>query len=291
MSSNLSLLKLDESQDFFCEALNPMLCVQADEAGVEIPDLRENKKLWDLSWQQSFTYAINLRNQVQVNVPLVLQSKEYTFTTADGVVFTPPEGYESLFHPDRTVLGFGDVQASAQHYVFLSNVVVGVEGGLRLPTASTKFNEYSLLEFHQPLGTGTFVPITRLSVFSRGEKHGVLASVGGQVPFYENVDGYRTGANANGDMGYWHRILDDRGIVLGQLSVLHETRDHWYTQPIPYSNRTFLRSSVMGTYSISDTLEGMLRMELLLYRKVWKDETTNLSVSRTPIFNIGLTWL
>ena len=291
MSSNFSLVRRNESQTFLCEALNPTLCAQAGEEGIEIPVLIESKRLWGINWQQSFNYAINLSNQVQVNVPLVLQSKEYEFSTQTGDVYSPPEGYEALFHPDKTILGFGDVQAGVQHYVFLPNLVVGVEGGVRLPTASTKFNEYSLLEYHQPLGTGTLVPTTRLILFSRGEKHGVLSSAGTQTPLYANVDGYRTGNSMNVDMGYWRRVTDQKMLLLGQLSLLHETRDFWYTQAIPYSHRTFLRGSMMGTYPISDSLEGMLRMEMQLYRMVWDDDVTNLSVSRTPVFSVGLTWL
>lgn len=274
-----------------CEALNPALCLQAIEEGIEVPDLLEDKRLWGINWQQSFSYAIDLINQIQVTVPLVVQSKDYTFTTQTGELYTPPIGYESLFHSDKTIVGLGDVQASLQHYVFLPNIVVGIEGGLRLPTASTKFNEYSLLEFHQPLGTGTVVPITRVILFSRGEKHGVLSSAGMQAPFYDNVDGYRTGISTNLEVGYWRRILEQKAVVLGQLSVLHETRDFWYTQPIPYSYRTFLLGSLMGTYEISNSLEGMIRLEIMLHRQVWEDDVTNLNVSRTPIFSVGLTWL
>ena len=291
MSSNVSLVKRNETQNFLCAALNPTLCAQAGEAGIEIPDLIEKKRLWGINWQQSFSYAINLSNQVQVNVPLVMQSKEYEFTTQTGEVYYPPEGYEALFHPDKTLFGFGDVQAGYQYYFFLPNLVVGVEGGVRLPTASTKFNEYSLLEFHQPLGTGTFVPTTKLILFSRGEKHGVLSSAGTQTPLYANVDGYRTGNSVNFDMGYWRKVLDQKMVFLGQLSLLHETRDFWYTQAIPYSHRTFLRGSVVSTYPISDSLEGMLRMEMQLDRRVWDDDVTNLNVSRTPVFSFGLTWL
>ena len=285
------MVKRDERQEFFCAALNPSLCTHAGETGVEIPDLIEDKRLFGLNWQQSFSYAIDLSNQVQVSIPLVLQSKEYTFTTQTGDLYTPPEGFEALFHPNKTLLGLGDVQANFQHYLFLPDIVVGIEGGLRLPTASTKFNEYSLLEFHQPLGTGTFVPTTKIILFSRGEKNGVLSSAGVQMPLYENADGYRTGTSTNVDLGYWHRVMGQKGVVLGQLSVLHETRDHWYTQPIPYSHRTFLRGSVMGTYEITDNLEGMLRLEKMLYREVWDDDVSNLTVSRTPIFSVGLTWL
>ena len=110
------------------------------------------------------------------------------------------------FIPDKTIVGFGDVQASLQHYFFLPSIVVGVEGGLRLPTASTKFNEYSLLEFHQPLGTGTVVPISKVDCLFEGEKHGVLSSAGTQTPFYDNVDGYRTGISVHLDVGYWRRV-------------------------------------------------------------------------------------
>ena len=251
----------------------------------------EDKRLWGVNWQQSFSYAIDLTNQIQVTVPLVIQSKDYTFTTQDGDLYTPPIGYESLFHSDTTLIGFGDVQASFQHYFFLPNLVVGVEGGVRLPTASTNFNEYSLLEFHQPLGTGTVVPITKVILFSRGEEQGILSTVGTQTPFYDNDDGYRTGVSTNLDVGYWRRVIDQRAVLLGQLSVLHETRDFWYTQPIPYSHRTFLLGSLMGTYEISDRLEGMLRVEMMLHRQVWLDDVLNVTVSRTPIFSVGLTWL
>ena len=243
------------------------------------------------NWQQSFSYAIDLSNQIQVTIPLVVQSKDYTFTTQKGALYTPPSGYEALFHPDKTIVGFGDVQTSLQHYFFLPNLVVGVEGGLRLPTASTKFNEYSLLEFHQPLGTGTVVPFSRLIVFSRGEKDGILSSAGAQTPFYDNVDGYRTGSSATLDVGYWRRVPEQKIVVLGQLSLLHETRDFWYTQPIPYSHRTFLLGSLMSTYEISPSLEGMMRLEMMLHREVWDDDATNLNISRTPIFSFGLTWL
>ena len=274
-----------------CEALNPQLCLQALEEGIEVPDLTEDKRLWGINWQQSFSYAIDLKNQIHLTVPLVVQSKDYTFTTQTGEVYTPPYEYDSLFHSDTTIVGFGDVQASLQHYIFLPSIVVGIEGGLRLPTASTKFNEYSLLEFHQPLGTGTVVPITKVVLFSRGKKHGVMSSAGMQVPFYDNVDGYRTGISTNLEMGYWRRTLEQKAVVLGQLSVLHETRDLWYTQPIPYSYRTFLLGTLMGTYEISNSLEGMIRLELMLNRQVWEDDVTNLNVSRTPIFSVGLTWL
>lgn len=280
-----------ESQTFLCEALNPTLCAQAAEEGIEIPTLLEEKRLWGINWQQSFSYAIDLNNQLQVTVPLVLQSKEYTFTTENGDVYSQPAGYEALFHPDRTILGFGDTQVAGQHYFFLPNLVVGVEGGLRLPTASTKFNEYSLLEFHQPLGTGTVAPTAKVLLFTRGEKHGLLSTSGTQVPLYDNVDGYRTGMSFNTDIGYWRRFMGQQVTVLGQLSAMHETRDAWYEQPIPYSLRTFVRGSVMGTYAISDNLEGMIRLEMQLYRQVWQDDVTNLSVSRTPVFNVGVTWL
>ena len=66
--------------------------------GVEVPDLTEDKRLWGINWQQSFSYAIDLSNQIQVTVPLVVQSKEYTFTTQTGELYTPPTGYEALFH-------------------------------------------------------------------------------------------------------------------------------------------------------------------------------------------------
>ena len=82
--------------------------------------------------------------------------------------YTPPDGYATLFHPDQQIVGFGDVQLAGQHYFFLPNLVVGLEIGTRLPTASTRFNEYSLLEFHQPLGTGTVVPTSKVILFSRG---------------------------------------------------------------------------------------------------------------------------
>ena len=285
------MVKREENQPFFCEALNPQLCLQAVGEGLEIPDLVEDKRLWGANWQQSFSYAIDLSNQIQVTVPLVVQSKDYTFTTLDGESYTPPNGYEALFHSDKTVAGFGDIQSTVQHYVFLPNIVLGLEGGFRFPTASTKFNEYSLLEFHQPLGTGTVVPITRLILFSRGEKHGVLSSAGTQTPFYDNADGYRTGLSTNFDLGYWHRVMDQQAVILGQVSILHETRDFWYTQPIPYSHRTFILGSLMGTYEFSNSLEGMLRVEMMLHRQVWTDDVLNLTVSQTPIFSFGLTWL
>ena len=60
------LCKTKRKPNFLCEALNPH-CVHRLVKGIEIPDLIESKRLWGINWQQSFSYAINLSNQVQVN--------------------------------------------------------------------------------------------------------------------------------------------------------------------------------------------------------------------------------
>lgn len=285
-------MRRKESHLFACAELSPALCAEAEQAGIVIPGLRENKRLIGINWQQSMSYAVNLKNQVQLNIPIIIQSKEYVFTDVEtGVPYTPPDGYSTLFHPDQQIVGFGDVQLAGQHYFFLPNLVVGLEIGTRLPTSSTRFNEYSLLEFHQPLGTGTVVPTSKIILFSRGEKQGVLSTFGVQVPLYENVDSYRTGASANMDLGYWRRLPEQGVVLLSQLSVQHENRDTWYDQNIPYSYRSFLRASLMGTYPFSDSLEGMMRMEMQLMRKVWEDDVKEMKVNNTPVFNVGLTWL
>lgn len=285
-------MRRKESHLFSCAELNPALCAEAEQAGIVIPDLQENKRLVGINWQQSMSYALNLNNQVQLSVPVIVQVKEYVFTEVEtGTAYTPPDGYASLFHPDQQILGFGDVQLAGQHYFFSPNVVVGLEMGVRLPTASTKFNEYSLLEFHQPLGTGTAVPTSKVILFSRGEKQGVLSTLGTQVPVYENVDSYRTGASGNVDVGYWRRLPEQGIVLLSQLSVQHENRDTWYDQNIPYSYRSFLRASLMGTYAFSDNLEGMMRMEMQVMRKVWEDDIKDMKINNTPVFNVGLTWL
>ena len=285
-------MRRKESHLFSCAEMNPALCAEAEQAGIVIPDLQENKRLVGINWQQSMSYALNLNNQVQLSVPVIVQVKEYVFTEVEtGTAYTPPDGYASLFHPDQQILGFGDVQLAGQHYFFLSDLVVGLEVGVRLPTASTKFNEYSLLEFHQPLGTGTVVPTSKVILFSRGEKHGVLSTLGTQVPVYENADSYRTGASGNVDVGYWRRLPEQGIVLLSQLSVQHENRDTWYDQNIPYSYRSFLRASLMGTYAFSDNLEGMMRMEMQVMRKVWEDDIKDMKINNTPVFNVGLTWL
>ena len=285
-------MRRKESHMFSCAELSPVLCEQAEQAGIVLSDLRENKRLIGINWQQSMSYAFNLKNQIQLSVPIIVQSKEYVFTDVDtGEPYSPPAGYSTLFHPDQDILGFGDVQVAGQHYVFLPNLVVGLEAGIRVPTASNKFNEYSLLEFHQPLGTGTFVPTSKVILFSRGEKQGLLSTIGAQVPVYDNVDSYRTGASGNVDVGYWRRLPEQGVVLLSQLSVQHENRDTWYDQSIPYSYRSFLRASFMGTYAFSDSLEGMMRMEMQLMRKVWEDDVKDMKINNTPVFNVGLTWL
>ena len=285
-------MRRQENHLFSCEEVNPTLCQEAEANGVTIPDLQENKRLLGINWQQSLSYAINLNNQLQVNVPFVIQDKQYTFTDVDtGEDYTPPNEYASILHPSGRMIGFGDIQLSAQHYFFLSSVVVGMEGGVRLPTASTNFNEYSLLEYHQPLGTGTFVPTTRLILFSRGEKQGVLSTLGAQVPFYENKEAYRTGESFNLDLGYWRRFSEQGVVLLGQLSALHENRDQWHGVDIPYSYRSFLRASAMGTYAFSDNLEGMIRIEMQVNRWVWQDNVMDMEINTTPVVNFGLTWL
>ena len=47
----------------------------------------------------------------------------------------------------------------------------------------------------------------------------------------------------------------------------------------------------MGTYAFSDSLEGMMRMEMQLMRKVWEDDVKDMKINNTPVFNVGLTWL
>ncbi len=285
-------MRRQEGHLFSCEEVSPQLCDTALEEGVEIPELMEDKRLFGVNWQQSLSYALDLNNQFQINVPLVVQAKDYTFTRVDnGQVYTAPDGYTELFHPDQTTVGFGDVQFAGQHYWFLPTLVLGAEVGVNLPTASTKFNEYSLLEFHQPLGTGTVVPTGRFILFSRGETQGVLSSTALQLPLYENSEAYRTGSSASFDIGYWRRFSEQDVVLLSQLSVQHENRDRWHDQLIPYSHRSFVRGALMGTYAFSDSLEGMMRMEIQLHRQVWEDDTTGLESLSTPVFNVGLTWL
>lgn len=268
------------------------MCQQAEEQGIAIPDLMEDKQLLAMNWQQSFSYAVNLNNQIQVNVPMVMQHKQYTFTEmASGTEFIPPQGYDGLFHPEGTITGLGDAQVSGQHYWFLSNLVIGTEAGLRLPTGSRKFDEYSLLEYHQPLTSGTVIPTGRVIVFSRGDKQGVLSNLGAQIPVMENTDGYRFGSMFSGDVGYWRRY-QQKSVMMGQVSVQHENAHQWNSATIPYSHRTFVRVGAMFTHRLNDNIEGMLRVDTQVMRKVWsQDDAMETDVLNTPVFNVGVTWL
>ena len=281
-----------EAHLFSCDEVNPTLCAAAESEGIEIPSLNEQKRLSTINWMQSFGYALNLKNQLQINVPVVFVSKQYDFSTVDtGLSYEPPADYSTLFHPNERKLGFGDVQVAGQHYFFQPDWVVGLEVGARLPTASTKFNEYSLLEYHQPLGTGTMVPTARLIAFSRGDTQGALSNLSLELPLYENTEAYRTGSSMGFSVGYWRRYLEQKSVLMGQISVLHENRDQWHGQPIPFSYRTFLRSSLMGTYAFKPDLEGMMRLEMQLYKYIWEDEFSAMTGGNFPVLSVGLTWL
>ena len=81
-------------------------------------------------------------------------------------------------------------------------------------------------------------------------------------------------------------------VVLGQLSVQHENAHQWNAATIPYSHRTFVRAGVMITHRFTDELEGMLRVDTQLVRKMWDQETVmEMDAFTTPVFNVGLTWL
>ena len=268
-----------------------MLCLQAQEEGVDIPNVDEDKRLLMINWQQSMSYAINLRNQLQLSIPIVMQRKMYNFTNMEtGQPYTPPLGYENLFHPQGTLIGLGDVQFGAQHFVFLPNLVVGMELGARLPTGSRRFDEYSLLEYHQPLTSGTVIPTGRMIFFSRGDVHGILSNVTCQVPFMQNELGYRFGNVVGGDVGYWRRR--NGSTILTQIAVLHEEPHQWNAATIPYSHRTFVRAGFMMTQQIDEKFEAMLRMDSQIFRKVWdRDTQPQMDIRTTPVLNIGLTWL
>ena len=301
VSSNISVGYNRTTHEFSCAEENPLLCEVAQNNGLEIPDLEERKQFVQSNWMQTMNYALNSTTQLRLQVPVVFQSVQYTYSKlADGSAYTPPTDYPSLFHPEHTYVGLGDAQLAVQRFFFLPKVVIGTEIGTRLPTGSTKFSQYSLEDFHQPVTTGTVVPLFSLMLFTRGTNDGWVGNVQSQLPVYANSDAYRTGKFVSLDAGYWKKVATDYR-VLGQVRSSYETGDTWHEVDIPTSNRMFVYTGVMLTKALSKKQivdkqsEMMLRVDIPVYGNIFSmpSSSTHMSINTLykPTLSIGMTWL
>lgn len=289
LSSNLSFGRSNTSHPFSLADEDPILYQQAIDQGIDIPNLIDSKDLWTVNWNNSFNYALSLNTQFRASLPLLFQSEEFLFELQEtGAAYTPPDGMESFFHQDRRILGVGDAELAGQYFHFLSNFVLGAELGVKVPTGKVTSTDYSFAEYRQGLGTGIFVPITKLFLFSRDTERGLIASLGAQTPLYDNTDGYRTGSSFNGNAGYWLRWKNDYVSML-QLIGMYQTGDQLQGLDIPQSHRSNLGLSFMQTGPINDNLEWLVGAQQPLWIRIWEKEPRK--VPKMTIFSFGLTWL
>ena len=268
---------------------DPVLYQQAIEQGIDIPDLTDFKDLWTVNWNHSFNYALSLNTQFRASIPLLFQSEEFSFEFQEtGANYSPPDGMESFFHQDRQILGFGDAEIAGQYFHFLSSFVLGAELGVKLPTGKITAEDYSFTEYRQGLGTGIFVPTTKLLLFSRNTERGLIGSLGAILPFYESTEGYRTGFSFTGSTGYWLRWKDDYVSML-QLMGMYQTGDQLYGLDISQSHRSNLGLSFIQTGPLNDHLEWLVGIQQPVWIQIWEEKQRK--VPKITIFSFGMTWL
>jgi hypothetical protein len=169
-------------------------------------------------------------------VPYDVKRVRASYELPDGTEFDNPQG--DLHHRDETLEGLADLRLMASwrtHKVLFEGDGLRLGAGFTIPTGRIEEDPYErgdrgLKHQHILFGTGTVDPLLRADYAVTAGRWSLFASVGAQLPLYENREGYFGARLIDFSIGPRLAVADWLAVNLAFVA-LYQTRAFWDGDP------------------------------------------------------------
>jgi hypothetical protein len=259
------------------------------------PTYFHDQHLYPLELRLMGEYGLSKTFGIEAQVPFRSVTSTIEYTDANGARYEPLD--PGVHHRNETVIGIADPWLLLRIGATVEQWWLAARPGISIPLGRTEENPFvlgdrGLRHQHIQLGSGTFDPVGIVEASRTLESIQLQFFAQGQVPLYENAQGYRAPWRVYGGGSVGHKLISELSGSLG-VEASHEAAEQWDGEVRQDGNlgRTELLLAAALDYGIGATNVGLSARAPVWRRIVVGDEPPGtlsspiiLSLSATHVF-------
>lgn len=193
------------------------------------PTYFHDQRLYPLELRLMGEYGLSKALGIEAQVPFRSVTSTIEYTDANGHHYEPLD--PGVHHRNETVVGIADPWLLLRVGATVEKWWLAVRPGISIPLGRTEENPFALGDRglrhqHIQFGSGTFDPVAIVEASRAFEAIQLQFFAQGQVPLYENGQGYRAPWRLYGGGSVGRKLVSD---LLGSLGVeaSHEAAERW----------------------------------------------------------------
>jgi hypothetical protein len=199
-----------------------------DEVPVQ-PTYFHDQHLYPLELRLIGEYGLGKTLGIEAQVPFRSVTSTIEYTDANGAPYEPLD--PGIHHRNETVFGVADPWLLLRLGTTLQKWWLAVRPGISIPLGRTEENPFALGDRglrhqHIQLGSGTFDPVAIVEASRSFDATQLQFFAQGQVPLYENGEGYRAPWRVYGGGSLGHPLVSALSGSLG-IEASHEAAEKW----------------------------------------------------------------
>lgn len=193
------------------------------------PTYFHDQHLYPLELRLMGEYGLSQTFGIEAQVPLRSVTSTIEYTDANGAHYEPLN--PGIHHRNETVFGVADPWLLLRVGTTVEKWWLAARPGVSIPLGSTEENPFALGDRglrhqHIQLGSGTFDPVAIVEASRAFEAIQLQFFAQGQIPLYENGQGYRAPWRISGGGSVGRKLVSDLSGSLG-AEALHEAAEKW----------------------------------------------------------------
>jgi hypothetical protein len=225
------------------------------------PTYFHDQHLYPLELRLVGEYGLSRTFGIEAQVPFRSVTSTIEYMDANGADYEPLD--PGIHHRNETVFGVADPWALLRVGTTVQKWWLAARPGVSIPLGRTEENPFALGDRglrhqHIQLGSGTFDPVAIVEASRAFEAIQLQFFAQGQVPLYENGEGYRAPWRVYGGGSVRRKLITDLSGSLG-VEASHEAAEKWDGEVRQDGNlgRTELLLAAMLSYRLGATELGL----------------------------------
>ena len=193
------------------------------------PTYFHDQRLYPLELRLTGEYGLSTALGIEAQVPFRSVTSTIEYTDASGAHYEPLD--PGIHHRNETVFGVADPWLLLRIGTTVQKWWLAARPGISIPLGRTEENPFALGDRglrhqHVQLGSGTFDPVAIVEASRAFEALQLQFFAQGQVPLYENGQGYRAPFRVYGGGSVGRHLVSDLSGSLG-VEASHEAAEKW----------------------------------------------------------------
>jgi hypothetical protein len=193
------------------------------------PTYFHDQRLYPLELRLIGEYGLSKTFGIEAQVPFRSVTSTIEYTDANGAHYQPLD--PGIHHRNETVFGVADPWLLLRLGTTLQKWWLAARPGISIPLGRTEENPFALGDRglrhqHIQFGSGTCDPVAIVEASRTFESIQLQFFAQGQLPLYENGEGYRAPWRVYGGGSLGHQLVSTLSGSLG-VEVSHEAAEKW----------------------------------------------------------------